>query len=808
MATGLGKTITSVELSRSFASTLFIVDSEELAEQASAAFRSIYPEVGLIKADVFDIKKVTIASAQTLHKRLHKLSADQFELQVVDEAHLYMAATFRKGVEFFTPKLRVGITATPERMDNLPLFDLFGNIIFEYGIREGIQDGYLVELDARRLKTKINLDSVGTIGGEFNQKQLSNEIDTLSRNNQIVDDYIANNKGERAIAFCCSIEHAMHLCEAFQMKGVKATAISSDEDLTGDRTQKVKDFREGKYDVICNVNILTKGFDAPEVSCIINAAPTKSRTKYLQCLDEKTEILTKNGWKNINSIKKSDKVAGYNINTYEITWENINKIYKRERGDNEDMYSVDLPGIDIRVTGGHRMIYSKKFGRKKTYLPYCFGTAEEYSKLRYTTKIPVSGIQQSNGLPLTKWELIFLGLFLSDGSINKRRNQVYISQSAHQIWNNDIIECLSNCGIKYRFWQKTRKTQFSDSSTMNYYYIGINEFKHLLPWLHKKLHKNYEKITPQQLEFLIHGINIGDGAKTKKIDWTRRTYNITTGSLDFANNLQSLCVRKGFRCNFAKHPNKISIYIEPYKLDRKITFCNDGRDQFKKEEFWKKETVWCVDNNKQTLIIRRNNKVSIVGNCIGRGTRPLTGVIDGLNTASERIAAIKSSKKKRTVIIDVTDNTTRHNIVNAYELDKELHPNDRVFITDEKRQLLLAERLKKITKLDFTRDQDETVSLLKIPRIKINLDSEGMKKEASEKQLFWLQSLGYDVKNDIYTMGMVQSIVGELPASKEKIEFARQNGYDVSSGVITNNQINAIQREIWIKQQKKKKLKK
>lgn len=471
MATGLGKTITSVELSRSFSSTLFIVDSEELAEQATEAFRFVYPETGLIKADVFNIKPITIASAQTLHRRLHKLSPDQFQLQVVDEAHLYMATTFRKGVEFFSPKLRIGITATPERMDNLPLWDLFGDIIFDYGIREGIRDGYLVELDARRLKTKVSLDSVGTVAGEFNQGQLSNAIDTLSRNNQIVDDYIANNKGERTIAFCCSIEHAIHLCEAFQMKGIKATAISSDEDKTGNRTQKVEDFRNGKYDVICNVNILTKGFDAPEVSCIINAAPTKSRTRYLQ---------------------------------------------------------------------------------------------------------------------------------------------------------------------------------------------GI-----------------------------------------------------------------------------------------------------------------------------------------------GRGTRPLKGVIDGLETTAERIAAIRASGKKRTVIIDVTDNTTRHNIVNAYELDKELHPDERVFITEENRQKLIESRLNKKAILDFTRDQDEVVSLLSIPKIKINYDSEGMKKQATEAQINWLKKLGYKIEENVYTHAMCTQIFGELPASKKDIEFAKSQGYNVSGQFIQIKHINAIKNELWIKQQKK-----
>lgn len=472
MATGLGKTVTAVELSRSFKNTIFIVDSEELVSQASDAFRGIYPDVGLIKADVFNLKPITIASIQTLHRRLHLIPSDYFELQVVDEAHLYMAKTFRKGVEHFTPKLRCAITATPVRMDNLSLSDLFGEIAYEYNIKSGIEDGYLVELDAIKIKTNISLDKINTVAGELNQGQLSNEINTLARNNQISEAYLKYANGRRTIVFCCNIKHALDLCDVFLMKGIKATAISSDEELTGDRTGKVKDFKEGKYDVIFNCNILSKGFDLPVVSCIINASPTKSLTRFMQ---------------------------------------------------------------------------------------------------------------------------------------------------------------------------------------------GI-----------------------------------------------------------------------------------------------------------------------------------------------GRGTRPLAGVIDGLETSKERWSAIKSSAKKDCLIIDIVDNTTRHNIINAWNLDKELPPEDRVFITQENRQKLINARLGKIAKLDFERKDDEFVKLLRIPRIKINRDSEGMRKNASEKQLLWLSRLGYDVKENTYSMGAVQEIVGELPASKDKIEIAKQNGYDVEGIVLTNNQFNAIQRELYLKQQKKK----
>lgn len=501
VATGGGKTLMATRIAQKFKRTLFLCHREELIEQAALSFlkekfdsgfirQYVEPvgfinyvkqngkfnykgfSLGLIKESVFEIDcDVVIGSVQTVSKRLRKIDPDYFDCVIVDECHNYLAKTYVETVRAFTPQLLLGITATDKRGDNLPLSNLFDEKVFEYNIGDGIKEGYLVELDAIRIKTNCSLDKVKTLGGELNVKQLSNEINSLARNNLIADSYIKYASGRKFIAFACNIQHAMDLCEAFIQKGINCTVISSDEELTGDRSQKVKDFRNDKYTGLININILTEGTDLPFVSCIIDGSPTTS--------------------------------------------------------------------------------------------------------------------------------------------------------------------------------------------------------------------------------------------------WTR-------------------CIQK-----------------------------------------------------------------------IGRGTRTLPGIIDGLDTIEERWRAIKSSDKKDCIVLDITDNTTKHNIVNCWNLDKELAPEDRIFITQENRQKLIEARLAKVRKLDFKREKDETVALLRIPRLKVNFDSEGMKRAATQKQLDWLKRIGnYDTENVVYTHGMVQLIVGDRPASKEKVEWAASLGYD-TSGVVTNNMINAIQRELYLKNKKK-----
>ena len=168
--------------------------------------------------------------------------------------------------------------------------------------------------------------------------------------------------------------------------------------------------------------------------------------------------------------------------------------------------------------------------------------------------------------------------------------------------------------------------------------------------------------------------------------------------------------------------------------------------------------------------------------CLGRGTR---------------LKDEEFVKKfgQNCIILDYIDNTSRHNLVNAWELDKEKEPEDRVFITEEKREKLLDARKKKAL-LQIKREQDELVSLLKIPKPKIN-KSIRMKEAASEKQLAWIASLGYDVTNNSYTKEMCSQIIMDLPATEKQKGLLRYKGYDVDSvTVLTRGMTEAAMKDL------------
>jgi superfamily II DNA or RNA helicase len=323
MATGTGKTFTAVKAvsNPQLKRKLWTTHTEELLEQSGAAFiqelfpgadiaamidtygglteyvryvqsnplfkdqseASIANSLNVIKADLFGLDgEITLASAQTLYRRLDRIPYDTFDAIICDESHLFGSVTFNKPLQYLQPKLLLGLTATPHRMDGVMLGDIFDEISFQYNIGDAIVDGYLAELDAIRVKTETDLTRVRTTAGELNQKDLRETVDNPVRNKLLVEKYKQYANGKQNIVFCVDIEHAKNVCAEFQNAGESAEVLVGDESVTPDRKGTIKRFKRGDVTHLVNVMIATAGFDHPQTGCITMACPTKSLTKFMQ----------------------------------------------------------------------------------------------------------------------------------------------------------------------------------------------------------------------------------------------------------------------------------------------------------------------------------------------------------------------------------------------------------------------------------------------------------------------------------------------------------------------------------------------
>lgn len=358
LPTGCGKTVVFAMAAKELQSrTLVIAHSEELITQAKKKFEVIWPDapIGIVKAGSNQVDgQVVLASIQTAHRdaRLRELIRQDFRLCVVDEAHHATAPSYRKLLQelgFMSgncDKLLLGVTATPKRGDGIGLASVFEEIIFERSIETMIRAGYLSPLIGKRIVTKTDLKGVGIAQGDFIAAQLSRAINTTSRNQLIVDNFLEIAQGrKKAIAFCADVKHAQDLAEAFNRRGIKAATIFGAMDKEA-RKQVLQDFSDGKFQVLTNCAVLTEGFDEGAIDLVFLARPTASCTLFTQMIGRGTRLFPTKS--DCLILDFCDNCTRHDLCTFKNTLgDAVTPLFDQERdGELEPVDESDKCGID------------------------------------------------------------------------------------------------------------------------------------------------------------------------------------------------------------------------------------------------------------------------------------------------------------------------------------------------------------------------------------------------------------------------------------------------------------------------------
>jgi len=291
LPTGAGKTICFVqvisELSKKYGlNALVVAHRDELLDQAADKYRMMKPDaiIGKVGSGRHEYGgEVTVASVATISRPEHIKRLKQFgyDLVIIDEAHHVAANGYQAVLDALQDSFKLYVTATSERLDSKPIIDKAP--LYLASIIDMIRDGFLCDVKAIAIKTHISLDELHTQAGDYKQDELEQAIDTPARNNRVVDAYREHADGRRTLCFGVTVAHAAHLTQAFTLQGVSAALVTGETPLEA-RRAIYADLRSGKVKIICNVLVLTEGFDEPKIECIIMARPTQSRALYVQCI--------------------------------------------------------------------------------------------------------------------------------------------------------------------------------------------------------------------------------------------------------------------------------------------------------------------------------------------------------------------------------------------------------------------------------------------------------------------------------------------------------------------------------------------
>jgi superfamily II DNA or RNA helicase len=284
-AQGAGKTVVAVSDARQLGGrTLFVAHRRELVMQAYDSLREHWPEAttGLFMGDVRDCEEHNIAaSIQSIAERLEDFPPTAFQYLVIDEAHHAAAPTYKRLLGYFRPEFVLGLTATPDRADGQSILEIFRDCAHRLSLREAVERGELAPIRAYRVLTNVDLSRIRFNQVQYNRRDLEETVIIPPRDRLIVDTYLTNVPGRKAVAFCVNVRHGEDLAELFRRSGVAARSVSGRMPRV-DREKHLAAFHNGDLRVLCACDILNEGWDCPDVEVLLMARPTLSKVIYMQ----------------------------------------------------------------------------------------------------------------------------------------------------------------------------------------------------------------------------------------------------------------------------------------------------------------------------------------------------------------------------------------------------------------------------------------------------------------------------------------------------------------------------------------------
>lgn len=313
-ATGTGKTMIAAFDYKHFrkdnkrARLLFIAHRKEILKQSRSCFQQVLKDynfgellVGDYETSEYDYLFISIQSIHT-RRILEKYPEDYYDYIVIDETHRSAANSYRDVLEHFKPKVLLGLTATPERMDNQDIREFYdGHFAAEIRLGEAIDQKLLSPFQYFAVTDSQSLENLTWQAGGYSRQELAT---VYSKNMQRADlvieaakKYLADINETRAIGFCVNKDHAEFMSFRFNASGIKAAYLTSDS--KDDVRENVKLRLEKKeIQFVFVVDLYNEGVDIPCVDTVLFLRPTESLTVFLQQLgrglrlDEEKDCLT------------------------------------------------------------------------------------------------------------------------------------------------------------------------------------------------------------------------------------------------------------------------------------------------------------------------------------------------------------------------------------------------------------------------------------------------------------------------------------------------------------------------------------
>ena len=303
-ATGVGKTrIAALDFQRFYdnckiygkkCNLLFVAHRIEIVKHACRTFNSVTGLNTFIYKDIEDFRKrpdpvYCFITIEKLNRIYSKFEPDRFDYIVIDETHHSVASSYHTIYNYFKPRIRLGLTATPHRLDGKDITELYDHeVVSEISLAEAISENYVVPFHYYAVDTDIRVMSTprNRLDSEIVEAYKSIDVAYIAKT---IVEHTSNELPLKCLIYCCSEEHAQFLYSEFNKleyndfnyKGKCAVVTSKS---SKDREVAPKKLAEGKINIIFCIDIFNEGIDIPEVNTVVFLRPTESLTVFIQQL--------------------------------------------------------------------------------------------------------------------------------------------------------------------------------------------------------------------------------------------------------------------------------------------------------------------------------------------------------------------------------------------------------------------------------------------------------------------------------------------------------------------------------------------
>ena len=228
--------------------------------------------------------KIDIRTYAYMARHYTELSSDYYNYIVVDEAHHAVAPILKRVIQYYNTDFTIGLTATDQRPDKKKLETVFGSYSTSLSLKEAMEKGIVAKANVYRIETNIDLSKVRFNGKDYVNADLEKRIRVTSRNELIVDvlkEYFTSGEASlrQGVIFCVNVSHANEMARLLNKAGIVAASYTGQ---TKNPASVMDDFKNKKIRFLCTCNMISEGWDYPELGILVMARPTLSKVLYLQ----------------------------------------------------------------------------------------------------------------------------------------------------------------------------------------------------------------------------------------------------------------------------------------------------------------------------------------------------------------------------------------------------------------------------------------------------------------------------------------------------------------------------------------------